>query len=187
MSLTSLRSQLNQVLRQRDLARQTRIQEAKTLRVARKALGNVQKGQQILQALAQEIQSRTHKDLARVVSKCLQGVFEDDYRLQVEFVQRRGKTEAEFIYQLGKQTINPRTTSGVLREVTALALRLASLIMTMPACRRLLILDEPFPGLDRGKIGKMGKLVKTLAGELNTQILLTTHSEHLEVGRVIQL
>jgi len=174
-------------LQNRSQAHQTRLRESKALKEAKITLAAVGQAQEILQSLAQEIQAQSHRDLSRVVSKCLRSVFEDDTSLAVEFVRRRGKTEAEFVFLQHGQRINPRTTSGGLRQVSALALRLACLLMRVPSSRRLLVLDEPFAGLSHVNLGKMGKLVKTLAEELDLQILIVTHSEALEVGKVIAL
>lgn len=143
--------------------------------------------QSILQQLAQQIQQKAHKQIAKVVSKCLSAVFKEPYELRIEFERKRGKTEANFIYLRDGYKVNPRLTSGGVRDVTALALRLASLVMALPPRRRLLILDEPFKGVSGENLQKVAVLLETLSQDLKCQFILVTHNPTLEVGKVIQL
>jgi hypothetical protein len=48
-----------------------------------------------------------------VVTRCLKAVFEDKYTFEIEFVRKRGKTEANLWFVEGGHRINPRDTSGV--------------------------------------------------------------------------
>ena len=76
--------------------------------------------------------------------------------------------------------MDPLECGGVL-DVACFALRVASLILTKPPRRRLLILDEPFHFLSlEGANGhknllRARELVHSLAEELGIQFIVVTH------------
>src|ERR1700738_4203529 len=77
----------------------TRISEEKNLlRDSRKIYDNTLLAQNYIQQIAQQVQTQSHKQLTKVVSKCLSAVFQEPYELRIEFERKRGRTEAEFIY-----------------------------------------------------------------------------------------
>src|SRR5205085_6816592 len=119
----------------------------------------------ILQETAEKMQNKAHKQVAKVVSRCLSAVFEEPYELKIQFEQKRGKTEAEFVYIRNGNEVRPLVTSGGVLSVVGLALRLAGLMMNMPPARKLLILDEPLAGLSKTNLEKMGVLLETLSRE----------------------
>lgn len=140
-----------------------------------------------LQAVAQEVQHKAHSAVAAVVGRCLTAVFERPYALRIEFEKKRGKTEAVFFYERDGRRVRPGVASGGVMQVASLALRLASLVMTLPPADKFLTLDEPFLGLHKNNSPRVGALVETLASELDCQFLLATHSESLMFGKVVDL
>src|SRR5690606_3364099 len=62
-------------------------------------------------AVVKEVGLKTQQSLqyhiADTVSMALDSVFDDPYSMLVEFVQRRGKTECDLMFQRGKQVIDP--------------------------------------------------------------------------------
>jgi DNA repair exonuclease SbcCD ATPase subunit len=140
-----------------------------------------------VQKVAQHVQHETHRQVGRVVSRCLTAVFPRRYELKIEFVKLRGKTEAKFVYECDGRRLDPRTNSGGVRDVTALALRLAELVLTLPPARKFLALDEPFVSLSAGNLQRMASLIESLSEELGVQFLVATHSDSLKIGKVVQL
>jgi hypothetical protein len=141
----------------------------------------------ILQEVAARVQTEAHHKLAAVVSQCLAGVFPEAYKVVIDFQRRRGKTEADFYYDLAGRRLDPRVNSGGVREVAALALRIASLALTLPPSRSLLILDEPFLGLSDANVQRMAELVMILSRELSSQWLIATHHSKFRPGSVVEL
>lgn len=161
--------------------------ESKELEKCQKLVEQIGQAQLHLQNIAQETQQQSHKKIAKIVSKCLSAVFEEPYELKIVFERKRGRTEAEFVYLRDGRKVSPTINSGGVLSVTSLALRLTCIALTLPAPRRLLVLDEPFQGLSDRNLAKMAVLVETLSKELDVQFLIVTHSPHLKVGKVIEL
>lgn len=185
--MKELRRVLNKKLADRQTAISNITAEEKLLEQHELQSQHVVTAQSCVQQIAQATQQQSHKQIARIVSKCLSAVFEQPYELRIEFERKRGRTEAVFNYLRDGRKLNPRLTSGGVMDVTALALRLTSLVLTVPPARRLLVLDEPFAGLSSTNLNKMAVLIQTLAKELAVQFLIVTHDPQLEIGRVIEL
>ena len=80
------------------------------------------------------------------------------------------------------------SAGGGVIDVAAFGLRVASLILSKPAHRRLLVLDEPFkfvhPPERRPRLVEM---LKMLAREFQVQIIMVTGIEELHCGTVIHI
>ncbi len=161
--------------------------EKESLAAAEESVKNLLEAQKILQNAAKAVQNKAHRQISRIVSRCLTAVFEKPYELRIEFEAKRGKTEAKFVYLCDGRISDPHTDSGGVMEVASLALRLAALTLTMPPARKLLVLDEPFVGISAGNLPKMALLLETLSKELDMQIIVVTHSNALEIGDQVQL
>lgn len=184
--IARLRSKVNRLLAARSAAKNKVIEAKQALQEAKQQLEAAQEAQKHLQSLAQETQQLAHKKIASIVSKCLSSVFGDLYQLQIEFVQARGKTEARLFYTKEGKEINPLVTSGGVLDVSALSLRIASIVLAQPRPRKFLCLDEPFTGVSIKNLPKACALLDAMASELKMQFLIATHVESLWIGKVIQ-
>lgn len=151
------------------------------------------KCQKILQWLAQNLQRSVHERIATLVTRCLASIMEDPYTFHIDFVLKRGKTEPRFYFLRRGVEIDPRECGGVL-DIACFALRVASLILTVPPQRRILFLDEPFRDLSEEGRGKNHKnllrariLVESLAKELDIQFVIVTHLKEFFTGEEICL
>ncbi len=135
-------------------------------------------------AVVKEVGLKTQQSLqyhiADTVSMALDSVFDDPYSMLVEFVQRRGKTECDLMFQRGKQVIDPLSASGGgAVDVASFALRVASWSMQRPKTRNVLLLDEPFKNLSEGLLPKASEMLKQVSDKLGLQIVMITHSDAL--------
>lgn len=169
------------------VAKATLKTEATALKAAQDQVLHVKEAQRHLQALAQNVQQQAHKQIARVVSRCVKAVFGDNHDFKIEFEQKRGKTEARLFFLKNGYPEDPRQTSGGLRDVAGLALRLVALSLSNPQPRKVIFLDEPFQGLSVTNRPKIATLLETLSEELGIQIIMVTHDPELELGTVIDL
>ena len=185
--LTTKRTQLNKLLVQRNLALAQSKSESKALLSCEQEIKDIETAQCYLQQIAQELQTTDHRSVASVVSKCLSAVFLEPYELRIQFERKRGRTEASFYYYRDGNLVEPHQTSGAVREVTSLALRLVALSLSQPPKRRLLVLDEAFASLDRFNLERVAALLETLASEMDVQIILSTHSDALRIGKIIEI
>lgn len=181
------RQELDRLLVRLKLAKEQIKQEKTKLTEALARVEDCQTAQTILQQVAQQIQHSAHVKVAEIVSKCLTAVFEHPYELRIEFERKRGRTEAKFLLYRDGHFVRPFQTSGGVRSVVSIALRIVSLILHLPPGRRILFLDEPFQGLSKPNLKKIGSLIETLSRELKVQFVIVTHDPELQVGQVIQL
>lgn len=184
--LKELRRTLNREKQKYDhTIRQVNAERA-ALKLAKEELTAAEEAQTHLQGVAQAVQEVAHQQIATIVSRCLTAVFDEPYRLEIEFARKRGKTDATFVYWKGENRLSPKVTSGGVRQIVSFALRLVKLLLE-PGKSKTLFLDEPFGGLDSKNLPRAAMLLESLSKELGIQFIIATHSEHLEVGKVIRL
>ncbi len=173
-----------------NLAKEQLTAEKKQLREAKVRVLDVQEAIELVQEVAQQVQHLAHQQIAGVVSRCLESVFgEDAYEFQINFVQKRGKTEAEMVLVRGGMVLDDpvNQAGGGVIEVVGFALRLVALVLGCPGRRRLLVMDEPFVHLSAKYRPAMRDLLEELSGEMGVQMLIVSHSEELICGEVVHL
>ena len=144
--------------------------------------------QELAQIVAQGVQQRAHSMIAKVVSQCLETIFDEPYEFQIVFERKRGKTEARLIFQRDGMEIDPMTSSGGgVLDVAAFALRLAAITLTKPHARRIIIMDEPFRFVSEAFRSRIKDMLESLAEEYGFQFIMVTHIKELICGRNIAL
>lgn len=183
--LSKYRRTADKLLADYNHARQQVRDEKAALEQARIQLEQAITAQQIIQNVAQRIQQEAHSRVASIVTKCLQAIGYD-YEFKVIFERKRGKTEARLVFMRGENEVNPRECGGAL-DVASFGLRLACLMLSRPAPRRLLVLDEPFKQVGKPHSERIGELLSRLSKDMEVQIVLVTHNQALRIGSVIDL
>jgi DNA repair exonuclease SbcCD ATPase subunit len=151
-------------------------------------LSRTEEARGILQAVAQSVQQTVHDKVAGVVSTCLSAVFDEPYEFHINFVQKRGRTEAELVFVRDGVEVDPMTASGGgVVDVVSFALRLACLMLTRPAPRKLIVLDEPFKFVSAEYRDRIREMLLGLAGQMGVQFIMVTHVRELECGKVIRM
>lgn len=143
----------------------------------------------IVSQLAKEIQERTHKQIAAIVSRCLRGIFGPDaYEFQCRFEKKRNKTEVKFLLCRDGAEISPLdAVGGGVVDVVAFALRVASLRFRQKSLRQVLIVDEPFKFLSKEYRPRARRMIEDLSEELGIQFIIVTHDPEYELGKVIRI
>lgn len=171
-------------------ARQAVLNERKEIINTENEIDNTKESREILQTIAKEVQQQAHTRLARVVTRCLQLVFNQEaYEFHIEFEKKRGRTEARLqLLRDGMQLDDPINESGGgVIDVAAFALRLSCLMMKQPRLRRILFLDEPFKFLSEEYRPGIRNMLLELSEEMNVQFIIITHIPELICGKVIRL
>lgn len=139
---------------------------------------------QILLAAAEKIQNEVHQKLAGIVTQCLAVVFPDPYEFKIEFVQRRGKTEADLYFvRKGRRRSPLRATGGGVTDVASFVLRVASLMQRRPRPRQTIIADEPFKNVSKEYVPRVKQMLEMLSSDLDFQFVIVTHLKELnDVG-----
>lgn len=187
--LDSRRRKLASFSSRHALAARRCVEEAEALNKAEAQLDDVSQAQAIVQEVAEGIQNMVHRQIASVVSRCLESVFGiEAYSFKIKFSRKRGKTEAELLFVRDGQEIDPLDASGGgAVDVASFALRLACLFLSRPRKRLLIVADEPFRFLSREYRPAIRHMLEALAKEFGVQFIIVTHSQELRIGKVIEL
>jgi uncharacterized protein YydD (DUF2326 family) len=189
--LSELRNQTNSILEEYRHAVRTRRQESLAYEAIKTKVSSAIQAQVIISRFAEQIQTAVHSRLASLVTRCLKYVFQEEaYEFKIDFVRKRGRTEAQLkFFRNGLTLDDPKNSAGVGQvEVAAFALRLACLMLSIPKQRRILILDEPFKNVNGEEYQeRVGQLILQLAEEMEVQFIISSDDDWLKVGTVVEL
>jgi len=133
----------------------------------------------LFQKSAQDTQQKLEFHIGNLVSTALAAVFDDPYEFQLEFVLKRGKTEADLWFVRNGEKMKPVDASGGgTVDVASFALRAAFWSLTKKT-RPLFFLDEPFKHLSSGLQQKAADMLKMLSEKMGLQIVMVSHIEKL--------
>ena len=143
---------------------------------------------QVAQGVAEAVQQTASNQVAGVVTKCLEVVFDDPYEFEIIFEQKRGRTEARLVFVRDGQQVDPLgAAGGGVVDVAAFALRLACLALSTPRCRRLVVMDEPFRFVSKQYRPRLRDMLSALSEDMGFQFIFVTHIPELAVGHVVEV
>ena len=135
-----------------------------------------EQAREVIRTVGIETQKQLQYHISDITSLALESVFNDPYKLEVEFVQRRNKTECDIHFVRDGQRVDPLTASGGgAVDVAAFALRIASWSMETPKSRNLIILDEPMRFVSHHYQEKASMMIKEVSKKLGLQFIIITH------------
>ncbi len=150
----------------------------KEIRLSEKRSKRIEKAQLIIQTVAQQTQEQLEYRISELVSLALNAVFPDPYELELEFVLRRNKTEADlYLSKNGKRFDPLSSTGGGVIDIASFALRLALWALNPKRTSNVFIFDEPFRFLSKDLQPKAGQMLKEISSKLGIQIILVSHNE----------
>lgn len=189
MDLIKTRKKVDTLLGELNTAKRQGKEEKRNLKEAEERLEDIKEAQVITQQVAQMVQQQAHKRIEGVVSKCLEAVFGNEYGFKIHFERKRGRTEANLLLLRHGHEIGDvlNSDSGGVVDVSALALRLASIVLAKPRLRRIMIMDEPFRNLDMENRERVRILLEDLAKDFKVQFIIVTHEIAFQTGKVIKL
>lgn len=142
-----------------------------------------------------DVQKNLEVRLTPIVNAVLAAVMtEDTYVLNLSY-NSRGKTSKvnEVFFQLSKNGIPisnlPKEESGGVIQIIAMALRW-SFVLLNSLNRKILILDEPVVALstcEDNYQNRFRNILEKLVDEFGFQIIMSTHSESLKTGNIVDL
>ena len=155
-----------------------------------KELRNVKVAQTIAQVVAKETQATIEYHISELVSLALASIFEvNPYKFSIEFLIKRGKTEAKPYFLRDGEKLSPMLeTGGGAVDIAAFALMVALWKLSGKE-RNCIILDEPFRFVSEKLQPKAGKFLKLLSDELNLQFIIVTHNQFIvnEADKIFQV
>lgn len=178
--ITHIRQTLEQRKGQRAQIRKSIKETKQQIKTLKQQLSDHEKAREVIREVGLITQKQLQVHISDIVSLALEAVFPDPYTLEVDFIERRNRTECDLFFVRNEEKIDPITASGGgAVDVASFALRVASWSMALLHSRNTLILDEPFRYLSAELLPRAGEMLKQLAKELGLQIIMVTHSEEL--------
>ena len=144
---------------------------------------NLTEARALMMAAAQATQKNLEFHINSLVSMALASVFEEEpYQFQLEFVQKRGKTEADVWFVRNGEKMKPiDAAGGGAVDVADLAARIAFWSLTKKT-RPFFLLDEPMRNLNEGRQERALDMLKMLSEKSNIQIVMVSHIKKLIIG-----
>jgi hypothetical protein len=148
-----------------------------------RSLRQHEQAKEIIRTVGLQTQQQLQISISDITSLALEAVFPDPYTLEVEFIQRRNRTECDLYFMRDGNKVDPLTASGVgAVDVAAFALRIASWSMSTPHSRNTIILDEPFRFLSKNYQEQASLMLKEISKKLGIQFIIISHEEALTEG-----
>jgi len=190
MELLDYRVSLNRLIQKRESLTESREREQKALDKAGERGKAIEQAQAIIQQIAKSLQERTHGHINRIVTLCLNAVFDEPYTFQFRFDKKRGKTEAyKVFYRDGLELDDPlNEVGGGVIDITSFAFRIAYILLSHPPKRRFIALDESFKcvrGEDYKK--RTRRMLQLLAEKKGFQFIINTDIPEYRLGKIIEI
>ena len=180
MDVKQLRNSLERLKGQKIQLEKNLIDADGSLVENKRSLRRHEQAKEIIRSVGIATQQQLQYHISDITSLALEAVFPDPYKLEVEFIQRRNKTECDLYFVREDNKIDPLTASGVgAVDVASFALRIASWSMSIPHSRNTIVLDEPFRFLSENYQEQASQMVKEISQKLGIQFIIVTHEEVL--------
>ena len=152
----------------------------KDIKIQTRELHKHEQAKEIIREVGMKTQQQLQFHISDITSLALEAVFPKPYKLVVEFVQRRNKTECDLYFERGGKQVDPLSSSGGgAIDIAAFALRIASWSLQRPHSRATIILDEPLKWIDETLREKGSNMIKEVSDKLGIQFIIVTHDPML--------
>lgn len=180
MSIKDLRNKLEQKKGAYNQIQKSLLITQKELQFLQRDLIRHEKAREIIRMVGLKTQQQLQIHISDITSLALESIFPDPYTLEVEFVQRRNKTECDLMFSRNGNTVDPLSASGGgVADVAAFALRIASWSMQIPHTRNAIIMDEPLRFVSEEYQEAASSMLKEISQRLDIQFIIVTHNEVL--------
>ena len=140
----------------------------------KRSLHQHEKALEIVKQVGLTMQKQLEYHLSEQVSLAMEAIFDEPYKLKVNFIEKRGKTEVELLFVKRDLEFPPiGSAGGGAIDIASLALRIAYWSMRQDTkVRPLLLLDEPFSRLKGEDANKRAlAIVQEISQKLGLQII----------------
>lgn len=143
-------------------------------------LKKYEQAKSIIREVGIKTQEQLQYHISDITSLALEAVFPNPYKLELEFIQRRNKTECDIFFSRDGNRIDPLSGSGGgAVDVASFALRIASWSLEVPHSRRTIILDEPMKFVSEEYKDLVSAMIKEVSCKLGLQLIIVTHEPKL--------
>ena len=178
--IKTLRTQLERQKGQQLQIEKTITETQRMVKEKIRSLKRHEQAREIIREVGIKTQNQLSFHISDITSLALEAVFPNPYKLIVEFVQRRNKTECDLYFDRDGNPVDPLDASGGgAVDVAAFALRIASWSMQRPKSQPIIILDEPLRFLSTDYQEQASLMIKEVSQKLGLQFIIITHESVL--------
>jgi DNA repair exonuclease SbcCD ATPase subunit len=146
----------------------------------KKLLQDLEDAREIIRTVGLETQKALQYHISDIASLALESIFNEPYKLVLDFVERRNKTECDILFERGGEYYKPLDSSGGgAVDVASFALRIASWSMAQQRTSNVIILDEPMRFLSENYQENASEMIKEISDKLGIQFIIVTHSPEI--------
>lgn len=137
---------------------------------------SIEEAQVFIQTVAKSTQEQLKFNLCEIIQLCLDAVFPNKYKFDIDFTIERNRTVARLIYLRDNYEIDPISQcGGGIVDLTAFALRIA--LWSIGKTDNVIILDEPLKNLQPVELNKLGfEVIRNLSKKLGLQFIIVNNS-----------
>lgn len=148
----------------------------KELRQIKNSIDKHEKAKEIVIKVGLETQQQLEVKVSDITSMAMETVFPEPYKIELEFVQRRNKTECDIYFVRNGNRSEPLSSSaGGTLDIASFALRIACWTLQIPRKNNTIILDEPTKWVSKTYRQDTAKMLKEISEKLNLQFIIVTH------------
>lgn len=175
--IQELRNRLERRKGERDIIINTIAKEKKHILADNREAIRHERALEIVKQVGLTTQKQLEYRLAEQVSLAMEAVFDDPYKLKVNFEEKRGKTEVVLTFCRNDLEFPPiGSAGGGTLDVASFALRVAYWSLRQDKkVRPLLLLDEPFSQLKGADANRrMLSMLREISHKLGIQVIMVS-------------
>ena len=130
-----------------------------------------------IQQVAKATQGQVKVHIEDIITMALDTIMDDPYKLELDFVLRRNKTECDIYFVRNGKRIKPIDESGGgAVDIASFASRIA--FWSLGSSDNVLVFDEPFKFVSKQYQSKVAELLTKLSDKLGLQIIMVSHNDN---------
>jgi len=176
MNIKEIRNRLERIKGERSSIGKTINSIRLEIKECKRNLQRHEEAREIIREVGMKTQQQLQTHISDIASMAMDSVFPEPYTLQVEFVQRRNKTECDLYFERDGNRIDPMEASGFgAVDVAAIALRVGCWTMQTPRSQNILIQDEPFKYLKGEEPNKLVlEMIREISNKMGMQVIMVS-------------
>lgn len=178
MTSVEYRAKVNRAIGRREFLVSSIESEEENIDEINRRSEDLEKAQAFIQKVAQETQEQLRYHISDIVQLALDTCFPDEYKFDIQFEIKRGRTEASLSFIKNGLEIDPMEASGGgVVDLAAFALRISA--WSLGHSDNCIVLDEPFRFLSKDLQPRAGEIMKRLSKHLHLQFIVVTHNDSI--------
>lgn len=176
MNIQEYHNKINKAKGKLDLLQEKKVDILSSLKITTTRQKALEEAQAFIQLVAKNTQEQLRFNIIDLVNLALQTCFPDEYKFDVNFEIKRGRTEAKLVFMKNGNEVDPMEASGGgVVDLASFALRISA--WSLGNTDNAIILDEPFRFLSKDLQPRAGEIMKKISKSLGLQFIIVTHNE----------